>query len=77
MIQYGSALSNGNEHSPQNLPILLAGGGGGSLATGRHLQVDEGTPMTNLYRSMLEHIDVRTEKIGDSTGKLDTVFAAG
>ena len=73
MIQYGSALSNGNEHIPENLPILLAGGGGG-LATGRHLRVEEKTPMTNLYRSMLEHVGVRTEKIGDSTGKLDAVF---
>lgn len=76
LIQYGSALSNGNEHSPENLPILLAGGGGGGLATGRHLKVDEKTPMTNLYRSMLDHVGVRTEKIGDSTGKLDAVFRA-
>ncbi len=74
-IQYGSALSNGNAHSPENLPILVAGGGGGTLATGRHLRVDEKTPMTNLYRSMLDNVGVRTEKIGDSTGKLDKLFA--
>lgn len=74
VIQYGSALSNGNEHSPTNLPILLAGGGGGRLATGRHLRVDDKTPMTNLYRSMLDTVGARTEKIGDSTGKLDAVF---
>ncbi len=76
VIQYGSALSNGNEHSPENLPILLAGGGGGRLATGRHLKVDARTPMTNLYRAMLDNVGVRTEKIGDSTGKLDTIFRA-
>jgi hypothetical protein len=76
LIQYGSALSNGNEHSPENLPILLAGGGGGGLATGRHLKVAEKTPMTNLYRSMLDHVGVHTAKIGDSTGKLDSVFRA-
>jgi hypothetical protein len=74
-IQYGSALSNGNAHSPENLPILVAGGGGETLATGRHLRVDDKTPMTNLYRSMLDNVGVRTEKIGDSTGKLDTLFA--
>jgi hypothetical protein len=73
-IQYGSALSNGNAHSPENLPILLAGGGGGALSTGRHLRVDEKTPMTNLYRSMLDNVGVHTEKIGDSTGKLETLF---
>ena len=73
VIQYGSALSNGNEHSPENLPILLAGGGG-RLQTGRHLRVDEKTPMTNLYRSVLDNVGVHTEKIGDSTGKLDALF---
>jgi hypothetical protein len=75
LIQYGSALSNGNEHDPHDLPILLAGGGGGRLATGRHLKVDDRTPMTNLYRSMLDSAGVHTEKIGDSTGKLDTIFS--
>jgi hypothetical protein len=75
MIQYGSALSNGNKHDPENLPILLAGGGGGAVASGQHVRVDERTPMTNLYRAMLDGIGVPTEKIGDSTGKLDAIFA--
>jgi hypothetical protein len=75
MIQYGSALSNGDKHSPENLPILVAGHGGGRIATGRHVRVEEKTPMTNLYRSMLGAADVRTEKIGDSTGRIDEVFA--
>lgn len=74
VIQYGSALSNGNAHNPENLPILLAGGGGGSLLTGRHVRVDEKTPMTNLYRSMLANVGVHTEKIGDSTGRLESMF---
>lgn len=75
VIQYGSALSNGNKHDPENLPILLAGGGGGMVATGQHVRVEEKTPMTNLYRAMLDGIGVPTEKIGDSTGKLDAIFA--
>ena len=75
MIQYGSALSNGDKHSPENLPILVAGHGGGRIATGRHVRVEDKTPMTNLYRSMLGAADVRTEKIGDSTGQIDSIFA--
>lgn len=74
-ILYGSALSNGDKHSPENLPILVAGKGGGSIATGRHLRVDDHTPMTNVYRSMLDSIGVRTEKVGDSTGKLEQLFS--
>lgn len=73
-ILYGSALSNGDKHSPENLPILVAGHGGGSIQTGRHLRIDDHTPMTNLYRSMLDSIGVHTEKVGDSTGKLDQLF---
>jgi hypothetical protein len=73
MIQYGSGLSNGNVHSVVDLPILLAGG---RMATaGEHVQVEDKTPMTNLYRSMLDGIGVHTEKIGDSSGKLDRIFS--
>ena len=74
LIQYGSALSNGDKHLPENLPILLAGRAGGAIATGGHLRVADKTPMTNLYRSMLDAVGVSTEKIGDSTGNLGAVF---
>jgi hypothetical protein len=75
-ILYGSAISDGNQHLHENLPILVAGRGGGGLASGRHVRVDDKTPITNLYCSLLDNIGVPTEKIGDSTGKLKTVFAA-
>ena len=74
-IVYGSALSCGNEHLHENLPIIVAGHGGGSIKTGRHLRVDDKTPLTNVYRSMLDTMGVPTEKVGDSTGKLDALFA--
>ncbi len=73
-ILYGSAISNGNEHIHENLPILVAGRGGGAVNPGRHVRVDDKTPVTNLYRSMLDTVGVHTEKIGDSTGKLDALF---
>ncbi len=74
-ILYGSAISDGNKHLHENLPILLAGGAGGTTRPGGHVRVDDTTPITNLYRSMLETLDVPTEKIGDSTGKLDALFS--
>ena len=76
-LLYGSAISDGNQHLHENLPILVAGRGGGAIAPGRHVRVETNTPVTNLYRAMLDVTGVPTEKIGDSTGKLDAVFRAG
>jgi hypothetical protein len=73
-ILYGSAISDGNKHLHEDLPILVAGHGGGRVAQGKHVRVEDKTPVTNLYRSMLDTVGVGTEKIGDSTGKLEAVF---
>lgn len=70
MIVYGGAICDGNSHSHKDLPVLLAGRGDGRLKTGRHIQYEKGTPMTNLYLSLLERMNVRTESLGDSTGQL-------
>jgi hypothetical protein len=69
MIVYGSGNSDGNRHNHDDLPVLLAGRGGGTIKTGRHIKMKEETPITNLWVSMLERIDVRTP-VGDSTGPL-------
>lgn len=74
LITYGSGISDGNQHLHENLPILVAGRGGGALQSGRHVRVDDKTPITNLYRSMIETVGAATEKVGDSTGKLDRLF---
>ncbi len=73
MIVYGSGISDGNQHLHTNLPVLLAGRGGGTITTGRHLRVPEKTPMTNLYLSMLDRLGVPAERVGDSTGKLESI----
>ena len=70
MIAYGSGNSDGDRHNHDDLPILLAGRGGGSIATGRHIRFKDETPVTNLWRSLLERMDVRVPFIGDSTGTL-------
>ncbi len=70
MIVYGSAISDGNKHNNENLPILVAGQGGGSILTGRHLRVPNETPMNNLFLSMIERMGGQAERFGDSTGKL-------
>jgi hypothetical protein len=73
MIVYGSGNADGNRHSHTNLPILLAGSGGGHLKPGRYLKTKP-TPLTNLFLTMADHAGVRgLEKHGDSTGRLEDV----
>jgi hypothetical protein len=69
MLVYGSSLSDGNKHLHNDLPVLLAGGGSGTLKPGRHVVYEKDTPMTNLYLSMLDRMGVHPESIGDSTGQ--------
>ena len=71
MVVYGSSLSDGNKHEHVDLPVLLAGHGAGRIGGGRHVRYPKGTPMTNLYMSMLDIVGVKPEKIGDSTGKVE------
>jgi hypothetical protein len=70
MVLYGSGIKDGNAHTHHDLPILLAGRAGGKLLPGRHMQVLEGTPLNNLFLSMLDRMGARTAEVGDSTGPL-------
>ena len=70
MIVYGSGISDGNVHTHDQLPTLLCGKAGGSISPGRHIVYQRETPVSNLFASMLERMDVRPEHIGDSTGRL-------
>jgi Protein of unknown function (DUF1552) len=71
MIVYGSGLSDGNRHTHEDLPILLAGRGDGGLKPGRHIAYSTGTPVTNLYLALLDRLGVHPEKLGDSTGRTE------
>jgi hypothetical protein len=50
MVLFGSALRDGNRHDPHNLPIVLAGRAGGTLAPGRHLAYGKDTPAVQPVR---------------------------
>nr|WP_250847086.1 DUF1552 domain-containing protein [Aquisphaera insulae] len=71
MVLFGSALRDGNEHDPHDLPTVLAGRAGGRLAPGRHLVYAKDTPLCNLYVSMLDRVGVPVERFADSTGPLE------
>ena len=75
-IVYGSAISDGNLHLHDNLPVLVAGGASGHLKGGRHLRYKEETPTTNLYLTLLDMMGIPLEKFGDSTGQLELLSVA-
>ena len=70
MVLYGSGISDGNRHNNENLPLLLAGRGGGSIDPGRHIIYERETPACNLFVSMLERTGASVDSFGDSTGDL-------
>jgi hypothetical protein len=75
MLVYGCAISDGNRHRHDDLPILVAGRGGGTITTGRHLRLDDEVPMNNLFVSMLDRVGVEIEGFGDSDGRLNELQA--
>lgn len=70
MVLFGSSMSDGNRHDPNNLPIILAGKGGGKIKSGRHIKCEKHTPLCNLYVSMLDQMGTPVDAFGDSTGAL-------
>ena len=73
MIVYGCGNSDGNRHTHHNLPVILAGNGGGTLQAGRAHSTGQ-TPMCNLFLHMLDSMGVPAlDRFGDSTGRLTTV----
>ena len=70
LILYGAGIADGNHHTHVNLPILLAGRGGGTVTPGRHLVFSSHTPLNNLFLSMLDRVGAPAVQFGDSTGRL-------
>lgn len=73
MIVYGCGNADGNKHTHVNLPVVLAGSGGGSLQAGRYLKLTS-VPMSNLFLGMLDRLGVSdVKRFGDSTDRLNSI----
>jgi hypothetical protein len=73
MILFGSGNADGNRHTHENLPMILAGSGGGTLTPGRYVRYGA-TPAANLFLSMADRMGLATlPRFGDSTGRLRTI----
>ena len=73
MIVYGSGISDGDRHNHDDLPVIVAGSGGGAFTPGRHVDLGEQVPLSNLYVRMLNEFGVSTKSFGDSTGSLKKI----
>ena len=76
-ILYGSGISNSTRHSGDNLPLLVMGGGAGTLKGGRHLTYSGKPTMANLLVTLMDKMDVPVERVGGSTGKLPLETLSG
>jgi len=70
-ILYGSGISNSTRHSGDNLPLLVMGGGAGTLRGGQHLHYEGEPGMANLLVTLMDKMGVHVDHIGASTGALE------
>jgi hypothetical protein len=70
MIVYGAGLADGNRHSHEDLPTLIAGRGGKFFKPGRRIMYRKETPMSNLFMTMMDRMDVKVDAFGDASGRL-------
>src|SRR5205085_7720496 len=71
MVLFLSSMMTGN-HDNQQLPVLMLGGGGGQIKTGRVLDYlnKPNRKMCSLYLSLMDKAGVRLERFGDSRERL-------
>ena len=68
LFLFGSGLSSGKTHVYSDLPIVIAGSAGGAIETDRHTRSRPGTPVANLWLSLLRSFGIRRDRLGDSNG---------
>jgi hypothetical protein len=74
LLLCGSGMGNPDVHDHIDLPILVAGGGGGTHKGGHHIRYDEPTPLANLHLSLLDKVGAPLDTFADSTGKLSELY---
>ena len=66
MIVYGSNLADGDKHADRNLPLILAGGGGGQIRQGRQVGGREHTSVSKLHLALLQNLGVPQERFAET-----------
>lgn len=75
LMTYGSGLGDGATHQYSDLPIVIAGTGGGKFRTGRHLNLPDKTPLANLWLTQAHAMGVPLKRFADSTAMTEELLA--
>ena len=70
---YGTGISDSNTHFHDDLPVAVVGGQKSGIRGGRYVRHPQGTPIANLYVSLLDRLGVHVDSFGDSTGRIGTL----
>ena len=68
-------MGDGTTHQYNDLPLVVAGGGGGTLKLGKHVHCKTGTPLANLWLTQLHCLGIDRKSYADSTGTLAEILA--
>jgi hypothetical protein len=71
----GAGMGDGTTHQYNDLPLVVAGGGGGTLKLGKHIHCRTGTPLANLWLTQLQALGIERKTYADSTGTLAEILA--
>ena len=74
LVTYGSGLGDGSTHQYNDLPIVMAGGGG-RVKSGQHINMPEGTPLANLWLTQAQLMGMEVDEFADSRGAIDSLLA--
>jgi len=74
LVTYGSGLGDGSTHQYNDLPIVMAGGGG-RVKSGQHINMPEGTPLANLWLTQAQLMGMEVDEFADSRGVIDSLLA--
>jgi hypothetical protein len=75
IFTYGSGLGDGSTHQYSDLPIIMAGHGGGRFKGGMHLNCADATPLANLWLTQAQAMGVERDRFADSTGAVSQLLA--
>ncbi|MDG1856329.1 MAG: DUF1552 domain-containing protein [Verrucomicrobiota bacterium] len=74
LFTYGSGLGDGSTHQYNDLPIIVAGSGGGKFKTGQHVNMPEGTPLANLWLTQARGMGLKMDRFSDSSGEVRSIL---